>query len=79
MQFLAWKFINLPITQKPLGVHCRNLYTMSLIINGSCKPSLGATGSVTKMLQAGNEQKVDEFEPIYLGKYRFCWKMIRAF
>ena len=32
---------------------------------------LGAPGNVTKILAAENGQKVDEFEPIYLGKYRF--------
>ena len=36
-----------------------------------CKPSLGAPSHVTKMLQAENELKVDEFEPIYLGNYRY--------
>ena len=33
-------------------------------MNGLRKPSLGAPGHVTKMLQAKNGQKVDEFEPI---------------
>ena len=32
-----------------------------------CKPSLGAPGYVTKILQAENGQRVDEFELIYLG------------
>ena len=41
------------------------------IINGSCKPSLGAPGHVIKMLQTENGQKVDDLEPIYLGKYQF--------
>ena len=36
-------------------------------MNTLCKPSLGASGHVPKMLQAENGQKVDEFEPIYLG------------
>ena len=76
---MAWKFINSPITQKPLGVHSWNLYTMWVIINNFCKPSLGAPGHVTKMLQAENGQKVDEFETIHLHKYRFWWKMICAF
>ena len=30
--------------------------------------SLGAPGHVTGILWAENPQKVDEFEPIYLGK-----------
>ena len=50
MWFVAWKFINSRITQKPLGKHSWNLYTMWVIINGSCKPSLGTPGHVTKML-----------------------------
>ena len=41
-------------------------------MNALCKPSLGALGHVTKILQAENftGQKV-EFEPIYLGHYRY--------
>ena len=35
-------------------------------MNALCKPSLGAPGHVTKMLQAESGQKVDEFEPINL-------------
>ena len=44
---------------------------MWLIINDLRKLSLGAPGRATKMLQAENEQKVDDLEPIYLGKYGF--------
>ena len=73
-RFFAWKFINSHITQKPIGLHNWNLYTFWVIINGLCKPTLGAPGHMTKMLQAKNGQKVDDFEPIYLGKYRFWWK-----
>ena len=40
-------------------------------ISGLCKPSLGAPGHVTTMLQAENGQKVDDFELIYLRNYRF--------
>ena len=40
-------------------------------MNGLCKPGLRVPGHVTKTLQAENEQKVGDFEPIYLGKYRF--------
>ena len=42
---------------------------MWVLINGLCKPSLEAPGHVTKVLQAENGQKVDDFEPIRLGKY----------
>ena len=42
-----------------------------MLINALCKPSLGAPGHVTKILQAENGQKVDEFETIYLGNYRY--------
>ena len=41
-------------------------------INGSCKPSLREGGGLaTKILEAKNGQKVDNFESIYLSKYRF--------
>ena len=33
--------------------------------------SLGAPGYVTKILLAESGQKVDNFEPIYLGNYRY--------
>ena len=53
-----------------------------MLINGLCKSSLGVTGHVTKILQAKNRQKVDEFE---LGKLEaeaveavnFLWKRKR--
>ena len=35
-------------------------------MNALHKPSLVAPSQVTKILQAKNGQKVDEFEPIYL-------------
>ena len=41
------------------------------VMHGLCKPSMVAAGHVTKILQAENGLKVDEFEPIYLGKYRY--------
>ena len=41
---------------------------MLVLKNSLCKPSLGALGHVTKMLQAENGQKVDDFEPIYFVK-----------
>ena len=46
-----------------------------MLIIALCKPSLGTLGHVTKILQAKNGQKVDDFEPIYLVNYRcygFC-------
>ena len=45
-----------------------------MLINGLCKPSLKAPDHVTKMLPAEHGQKVDDFEPIYLGRYRFGGK-----
>ena len=53
--------------------------TMWVLINALCKPSLRAPGHVTKMLHAENGQKVDEFELIYLGNYRYWWKMVCGF
>ena len=44
---------------------------MWVLMNGLCKPSLKATGRVTKILQAENGQKVDDFKSIYRGKYWF--------
>ena len=38
---------------------------MWVLNNALCKPSLGAPGLVTKILQAKNGQKVDKFEAIY--------------
>ena len=40
-------------------------------MNALCKPCLGAPGHVTKILQAESQQKVEDFEPIYLGNYRY--------
>ena len=40
-----------------------------MFINALCRPSLGAPGYVTKVLQAENGQKADEFEHTYLGNY----------
>ena len=34
------------------------------------EPISGAPGHVIEFLQAENEQKVNEFKPIYLGKYQ---------
>ena len=38
-------------------------------MNALRKLSLGTPGHVTKILQAENGQKVDDFEPIYLHNY----------
>ena len=43
---------------------------MCVLMNVLCKPSLEAPGHVTKILQAKSGQKVDDFEPIYLGNYQ---------
>ena len=40
---------------------------MWVLINGLCKPSLGAVSHMTKILQAENGQKVYDFELIYLS------------
>ena len=37
-------------------------------MNALSKPSLGAPGYVNKILQAENEQKVDEFEPTDISR-----------
>ena len=42
-----------------------------VLADAVCKPSLGAFGHVTKILQAENKQKVDEFESIYFGNYQY--------
>ena len=42
-------------------------------MNAFCKPRLGVHGQVTKMLQAENGKKVDDFEPIYLDNYHEKW------
>ena len=43
---------------------------MWVIVTSSRKP-LGTAGHVAKMLPAESEKKMDDFEPIYLGNYRF--------
>ena len=37
---------------------------------GLMQTKFGGLGHMTGILQAKNRQKVDKFEPIYLGKYR---------
>ena len=48
-------------------------------MHGLCKPIFGEHGHVIKMLQAENEHKVDESEPISIGEYRFYWTLICGF
>ena len=52
---------------------------MWVITNGLRKPSLGAPGYLTKMLQAKNREKVGDLEPIYLGNTTFDRKLFVAF
>ena len=40
-------------------------------MNALSQPSLGAPSHVIIILQTDNGQKVDEFEPIYFGNYRY--------
>ena len=42
---------------------------MWVLMNALYIPSLELPGHVTKILQAQNGQKVDEFEPIYFANY----------
>ena len=74
-RFVAWKFVNSPIAQKPLDVQSWNLNAMWVLIIALCKPRLEAPGHVIKISRDKNGQKVDEFESIYLGNYRYWWKM----
>ena len=48
-------------------------------MNALFKPSLGAPGHVIKILHAENGQKVDKFEPIYLGNYDIDEKCLVIF
>ena len=48
---------------------------MWVLINALCKRSLGTYGLLIKILQAENGQKVDEFEPIYFGNYRYLLRV----
>ena len=52
---------------------------MWVIINVLRKPSLGLPSRETKILQAENMSKVDDFEPIYFGKYRIDGKLFVFF
>ena len=77
-RFLARKFINSLTTQHLLTCKAE-IWTQRVLINALCKPSMGAPGHVTKISQVENGQKVVEFQPIYLGKYRYWWKMVCDF
>ena len=44
---------------------------MWVLINALCKRSLGTYSLAIKILQAKNGQKVEQFEPIYFGNYRY--------
>ena len=48
-----------------------NFDTMWMLINTLLTPCLGAPGHMTNILQAENERKADEFEPIYFGNHRY--------
>ena len=48
-------------------------------MNALRKASLGAPSHMTKILQAEDWQKVDEFEPIYLGNYNIEEKWFVVF
>ena len=50
-QILAWKVIYSRIIPKLLDVQSWNSGTMWVLMNALCKPSLGAIGHVTKILQ----------------------------
>ena len=41
--------------------------------------NLGVPGHVTAILEAKNNEKVDRFEPVHLGKYRYWWKKVCGF
>ena len=56
-----------------------NLDTTWVLIKALCELSLGAPGYVIEILLAKNRLKVHEFELIYLGKYRYWWKMVDNF
>ena len=52
---------------------------MWVLMNALSKPNLGAPGYVTRILQAENGRKVDEFEAIYLGNYQIDEKWVVSF
>ena len=44
---------------------------MWVLMNALHKPSLRAPGPVANILTVENGKKIDKFEPIYLGNYRY--------
>ena len=78
-KFLTWKVIKSLIIPKPLDVQNWNSYIMCVFMNALWKPSLRAPSHVTKIVQAKSGEKVDDFEPIYLGNYRYWWKIVCDF
>ena len=48
-------------------------------MNALHKPSLQAFGPVTNILKVENGQKLDEFEPVYVGNYRYWCKLFVIF
>ena len=52
---------------------------MWVFMSALCKLSSEAPGYMTKILPAENGQKIDKFEPIYLGNYQYWWKMVFDF
>ena len=79
-RFLAWELIYY-FAYNSKTTQCAKLKfeQMLMLMNTLCKSSLGAPDYVTKILQAEIGQKVDEFEPIYLGNYRYWWKLVCGF
>ena len=78
-KFLTWKVIKLLIIPKQFDVQTWNLYTMCVLMNALCKPSLGAPSCVIKIVQPKSGQKVDNFKLIYLNNFRYWWKIVCDF
>ena len=57
-RFSAWKFVNSPVTQKPLDVQTWNLDAIRVLMIALRKLSLRVPGHVTKILQVENGQKL---------------------
>ena len=47
-----------------------NLYTTWVQIETVCAPSLEAPSHVIAILEAKNQQKKENFKPVYLGYYQ---------
>ena len=52
---------------------------MWVLMNALHKTSLRTLGPVTNILKVKNGQKLDEFEPIYVGNYRYWCKLLVFF